>query len=74
MARPRKNQISIDEEIARQEEQVACSKAKYDTDVKKLKDFYAKRDEIKRKELMEAVEKSSRSYEEIMSFLKGGAE
>ena len=70
MARPRKNNLSIDEEIVKQEEQVAKSKGKYDADVKKLKDLYAKRDEIKRKELLEAVEKSSRTYEEIMKFLK----
>lgn len=70
MARPRKNNITIDEEIVRQEEQVSKSKAKYDADVKRLKDLYAKKDEIKKKELLEAVEKSSRTYEEIMEFLK----
>lgn len=70
MARSRKNNISIDEEIVKQEEQVAKSKAKYDADVKKLKDFCAKKDEIKKKELFAAVEKSSRTYEEIMAFLK----
>ena len=70
-ARPRKNNLSIDEEIIKQEEQVAKSKAKYDADVKKLKDLYTKKDEIKKKELLAAVEKSSRTYEEIMSFLQG---
>ena len=71
MARPRKNNITIDEEIIKQEEQVSKSKAKYDADVKKLKDLYAKKDEIKKKELLEAVEKSSKTFEEIMGFLKG---
>ena len=71
MARPRKNSMSIDEEIRKQEEQVSKSKAKYDADVKKLKDLYAKRDEMKKKELLEAVEKSSKTFEEIMGFLKG---
>lgn len=70
MARPRKNNISIDEEIVKQEELVAKSKAKYDADVKKLKDLYAKKEEIKKEELLAAVEKSSRTYEEIMAFLK----
>ena len=74
MARPRKNNLSIDEEIIKQEELVAKAKAKYDADVKKLKDLYAKKDEIKKKELLEAVEKSSKSYEEIMRFLKSGNE
>ena len=71
MARPRKNNITIDEEIIKQEEQVSKSKAKYDADVKKLKDLYAKKDEIKKRELLEAVEKSSKTFEEIMGFLKG---
>ena len=57
MARPRKNNITIDEEIIKQEEQVSKSKAKYDADVKKLKDLYAKKDEMKKRELLEAVEK-----------------
>ncbi len=69
MARMRKN-LSIEEEIERQEATVEKSKAKYDADVKKLKDLLAKQDEIKRKELMDAVEKSGRTYEEILAFLR----
>lgn len=70
MARPRKNNITIDEEIIKQEEQVSKSKAKYDADVKKLKDLYAKKDEMKKRELLEAVEKSSKTFEEIMGFFR----
>ena len=73
MARPRKNNITIDEEIIKQEEQVSKSKAKYDADVKKLKDINAKKDEMKKKELLAAVEKSSKTYEEILRFLQGEA-
>ena len=73
MARPRKNNITIVEEIIKQEEQVSESKAKYDADVKKLKDLYAKKDEMKKKELLAAVEKSSKTYEEILRFLQGEA-
>ena len=73
MARPRKNNITIDEEIIKQEEQVSKSKAKYDADVKKLKDLDAKKDEMKKKELLAAVEKSSKTYEEILRFLQGEA-
>ena len=69
MARPRKEH-SIEEEIKKQEEAVARSKARYDSDVKKLKDLYAKKDEICKKKLLEAVEKSEKSYEEIMEFLQ----
>ena len=66
--RPKKN-MSIKDEITKQEEIVAKSKAKYDADVKKLKDLYAKQDEMKKKELLTAVEKSRKSYDEIMRFL-----
>lgn len=69
VARPRKN-LPIEEEIERQEAAVEKSKAKYDADVKKLKDLLAKQDEIKKKELMDAVEKSGRTYEEIIAFLR----
>ena len=73
MARTRKV-TSIKEEILKQEEAVAKSKEKYDAEVKKLKDLYAKQDEMKKKELFAAVEKSSKSYEEIMAFVTAGQE
>ena len=69
MARTKKV-TSIKEEILKQEEAVARAKEKYDLEVKKLKDLYAKQDEMKKKEMFAAVEKSSRSYEEIMAFLQ----
>ena len=61
MARPKKP-VSIDDEIAKLRE-------KYDENVRKLKDMYAKRDEEKKKALLDAVGKSKRSHEEIMAFL-----
>ena len=47
----------MEEEIIKQEEAVEKSKAKYDAEVKKLKDMYAKREEARRKALLDAVEK-----------------
>ena len=70
MARPRKN-VSIQDAIMRQEEVVAKAKEKYETEINKLKELYAKRDEEKKEELFEAVEKSGKSYEEIMAYLRG---
>ena len=35
----------------------------------KLKDLYAKRNEEKKKELLKAVENSTKTYEEIMAFI-----
>ena len=75
MARPRKDgNTSIEEQIAKQEEQVTRIKAKYDAEVMKLKDLYTKQDEIKKKELLKAVEKSQKSFEEIMAFLSNNVE
>jgi hypothetical protein len=68
MPRPKK-EVSIEELIQKQEEIVAKSKAKYDADVAKLKDLHAQKDEIRKKELLNAVENSGKSYEEILAFL-----
>ena len=65
----RKQNRTLDEVIAEQEEVVRKAREKYDRDVQKLKDLYTKRDEAKRKALLDAIEKSNRSYEEIMAFL-----
>ena len=69
MGRMKKNPVSIEETIRVQEEAVVKAKAKYDAEVAKLKDLLAKRDEMKQKELLSAVEKSNKTYEEIMRFL-----
>ena len=55
MARPRK-MISLEEQIKTQEETVLKAKEKYDSEMMKLKDLYAKRNEEKKKELLKAVE------------------
>ena len=68
MARPRK-EISLDEQIKRQEEIVLKIKEKYDSEMVRLKDLHAKRNEEKKKELLKAVENSKKSYEEIMAFI-----
>ena len=49
MARPRK-MISLEEQIKKQEETVLKVKEKYDSEMMKLKDLYAKRNEEKKKE------------------------
>lgn len=68
MARRR---ISIDEKIERAEENVAKLKAKYDAAVKELSDLIKKKQELQKEELISALVASSRSYDEIMDFLKG---
>ena len=58
MARPRK-MIFLEEQIKKQEETVLKVKEKYDSEMIKLKDLYAKRNEEKKKELLKAVEEKN---------------
>ena len=58
MARPRK-MISLEEQIKKQEETVLKVKEKYNSEMIKLKDLYAKRNEEKKKELLKAVEEKN---------------
>ena len=70
MARARR---SLDERIEEQEHVVSKAREHYDAEVNKLEQMMNKRDELQKKELMKAVEDSSRSFEEIMQFLQGDA-
>lgn len=70
MARPRKT-VSIDDAIREQEEAVTKAKMKYEAESDKLKDLLTKRNETRRKILLDAIEKSSHTYEEILTFLQG---
>lgn len=73
MARTRKN-ISLDEKIAAAEENVDRTKQRYEAAVKELRDLLTKKDEERKKELWHAVEKSTKSYEEIMAYIETGDE
>ena len=57
------------QKIKKQEETVLKVKEKYDSEMMKLKDLYAKRNEEKKKELLKTVENSTKTYEEIMAFI-----
>lgn len=71
MARRR---ISMEERIAAQEQEVQKAKKKYEEENAVLKDLYRKRDEGRKKELMEAINKSDKSFEEIMTFIQSNSE
>ncbi len=62
--------ILIEEKIEKAKESVARSKAKYDSAVDEVEKLMAKRDAMKKEELIAAVVNSSKSYDEIMEFLK----
>ena len=67
MARARR---SLDERIEEQKQVVSKAREHYEAEVNKLEQMMNKRDELQKKELMKAVENSSRSFEEIMQFLQ----
>lgn len=62
--------ISIDEKIERAKELVGRAKVKYDAAVNELESLMAKRDELKKEELIVAIMNSSKSYDEILKFIK----
>ena len=70
MARARR---SLDERIEEQKQVVSKAREDYEAEVNKLEQMMNKRDELQKKELMKAVEDSSRSFEEIMQFLQDDA-
>ncbi len=69
MARTRRK-ISIDEKIEHQKAVVFKLKDEYDKAVSELNDLNKRRDELRKKELLNAISSSKRSYEEIMEFLQ----
>ncbi len=63
--------ISIDEKIAQQKQVVFQAKDKYEAAVAELDKLMKKRDELRSKELLAAFATSSKSFDEVMSFLRG---
>ena len=66
-----RRKIDIEEKISQQKQVVAKEKERYDAALAELEKLMRKRDEQRNKELLEAVSKSEKSYEEIMDFLSG---
>ena len=62
--------ITIDEKIEKAQREVIKAKGKYEAAVNELKELQEKKKEIQSKELMTAFQESSRSYDEILAFLK----
>ena len=69
MPRTRKT-ISIDDKINEQKQVVSRAKAKYESALTELNDLMKERDEIRNKQLLEAITSSNRSFEEILEFIK----
>lgn len=75
MARTRKtSREALEEKIEKAKAEVIAAKKKHDQATENLKELLDKRDAIRKEEILSAVTKSGRSYEEIMSFLNTGAD
>lgn len=66
--------ISIDEKIEQQKKVVLQIKDKYDAALAELDRLQQKRNELRSKEFLKAVEASDRTYDEILVFLKNKGE
>lgn len=65
-----RRKISIDNKIEQQKLVVSKSKDRYEGELKQLNQLMKKRDELHNKALLQAIEQSYRSFEEIMDFLR----
>ena len=66
---PRGPKILIDEKIKQSEAALAKAKARYDAEAAVLKELLHKRQAMRDRELMEAIAKSRRSFEEILDYI-----
>ena len=60
--------ISIEEKIQQQKEVVSKAKDKYEAALEELEKLMKKRDEIRNKEILDAIATSSKSYDEIKTW------
>ena len=64
-----RRKLSIDDKIEQQKLAVSKAKDRYEAELEELNQLMKKRDELRNKELLQAIEQTKRSYEEIMDFL-----
>lgn len=65
---------SLEAKIEKAEQNVIRTKKAYDVATEELKKLLDKRDAIRRDEIMSAVVKSKKSYDEILRFLEEGSQ
>ena len=63
-----RSKISIDDRVEQQKQVVSKAKDRYEAELEQLNQLMKKRDELRNKELLQAIEHSNRSFEEIMEF------
>lgn len=65
---------ALETKIEKAQEQVSKAKKQYDTALVKLSDLLDKRDALRRDELVKAILKSDKTYEEVLEFLGTNAD
>ena len=63
-----RRKLSIEDKIEQQKLAVSKAKDRYEAELEELNQLMKKRDELRNKELLQAIEQSKRSFEEIMDF------
>lgn len=66
-----RNRITIDDRIEKQKKVVLKAKNRYDSAVAELNKLMTRRDELRSKELIKAISKSDRSYDDILAYING---
>lgn len=73
MARTNKEKLSaIEIKIEKEKARVENMRIKYEAELEKLELLMSKRDAIQSDELLNAISKSDKSFEEVMEFLGSG--
>lgn len=63
---------AVEAKIEKAQEAVSKKKKEYDEVIAVLSDLLDKRDTLRRDELVKAIMKSDRTYEEVLEFLESG--
>ena len=64
-----RRKLSIDDKIEQQKLVVSKAQDRYEADLEELNQLMKKRDELRNKEMLQTIEQSKRSFEEIMDFI-----
>lgn len=64
----------LEQKIEKVEKAISRNREQYDRLTAELEELHKKQKAIQSEELMQAIAESTRSYEEILSFIQGGTE
>ena len=64
-----RRKLSIDDKIEQQKLVLSKAQDRYEAELEELNQLMKKRDELRNKEMLQTIEQSKRSFEEIMDFL-----